>query len=80
MQIMFVGDGDEEKANSAKVPGLIEDLEAKNRQDKMEEDKIFKGILSVNVVMARGVKAADGSGTSDPFVEIRFLDGKMKET
>ena len=30
--------------------------------------------------MARGVKAADGNGVSDPFVEIRFLDGKTKET
>ena len=51
-----------------------------NRQDKIEEEKIFKGVLSLNVVMARGVKAADGNGVSDPFVEIRFLDGKTKET
>ena len=77
---MFVAEGEEDKAEQAKLPGLIENLEAMNRQDKIEEEKIFKGVLSLNVVMARGVKAADGNGVSDPFVEIRFLDGKTKET
>jgi len=30
--------------------------------------------------MGRGVKGGDGSGLSDPYVEIVFLDGKTKET
>ena len=77
---MFAGEGDEEKANNAKVPGLIEDLESRNREERLEEERVYKGVLSVNVVMGRGIKGADKSGVSDPFCVVRFLDGKEKET
>lgn len=46
----------------------------------MEEERVFKGILSVNIVMARGIKGKDKSGKSDAFCVVRFLDGKEKET
>lgn len=39
----------------------------------------FKGELSVTVVKARGLKAADDDGTSDPYCEVSIRDAKKNE-
>lgn len=38
-----------------------------------------KGELTVRVLQARGLKAADDDGTSDPFVEVSIRDAANKE-
>ena len=79
-QGMFVTEGEEEKGNNAVLPGLVDDLEKRIREERIEEERVYKGMISVNIVMGRGIKGKDKSGKSDPFVVVKFLDGKEKET
>jgi len=42
-------------------------------QNESERQKLLKAdVISVRCIEARGVKAADFGGTSDPFVEVRI--------
>lgn len=52
---------------------LETDLDEKNRKEMEEKKKPMKGVLFINIPMARGLKAVDSSTkTSDPYVEIYY--------
>lgn len=56
---MFCREGDEKKAESIKELPLKEDLEEQSRLEMLEKEKPIKGILTVNVPFARGLRIAD---------------------
>lgn len=67
---MFVQDGI--KNEDPPLP-MAKDLDMIKMKEMEIKKKPIKGLLVIFIPMARGLRAAD-SGSSDPYVEIRFPD------